>query len=287
MLLDGSTSNPVMLARVMGGGSPLRYAHIGGLLRVDHDEKDGVFCTPILDLARARALVTGAAAPGLPSASMEALGLDAMLKMSRRRTAASPARLRDYNSGLRGLANVLRSPPLQVDWEEIARAYGIDPASSSLEPMSARCAAAELMVRYGTDVVTITVPGAAIAGGGWDSHGDIGGALVRSEMTRLIMPALPTFLSRMLRLPGYNVVVAVLSHFARNGDGGNDNHGSTLSSPVFGKYLKNATTGREDASMNGLPLGDVSVREYWSLLADAARVPGQPFGPHSHGGLLL
>jgi hypothetical protein len=185
------------------------------------------------------------------------------------------------------LANVLRSPPLQVDWEEIARAYGIDPASSSLEPMSARCAAAELMVRYGTDVVTITVPGAAIAGGGWDSHGDIGGALVRSEMTRLIMPALPTFLSRMLRLPGYNVVVAVLSHFARNGDGGNDNHGSTLSSPVFGKYLKNATTGREDASMNGLPLGDVSVREYWSLLADAARVPGQPFGPHSHGGLLL
>jgi hypothetical protein len=282
--LHPSTSNPVYLAQLLGGNAPLRYAHVGERLAISHPEYQGVFCTPVLDLAKTRALLLRETVPGLPSATGESLAVVAAKRMSRRHLEKNPAALADYSSAADGLVGVLASTPPVLDWAEIASAYGIAPESATLKGMAEKFAAAELMIRAGANVVTLSVDRATIEGGGWDSHGDPLHAKVRSEMTRLVMPTLPIFLTRMLGLSGYNVVVSMAGEFARTYAPNQDGHGSTLSALVFGKKVKNATTGVEP--ITGLPKGDDAVRGYWALLAEAVGLEGKPFGTHSHQSLL-
>lgn len=286
--LAPGTSNPITFAKALGGTAPLRYAHIGVPLHVDQVESGGVFCTPVLDLLETRSLVMGTATSSTPGRKSEAAGVRAALRLSERRLARNPHSLADYGSSARGLANLLgTAPQSDLPYQDICAAYGVAPTVSSLSGMAVKCVAAELMIRAGADVVTLAVDYPDIEGGGWDSHSDGAHVKVRSEMTRIVMPTLPTLLSRMLGLAGHNVVVAVFSEFCRTGSlhGKEDGHGSTLSAPVFGKYLQNATTGRYE-NLGHLPVGDDSIRAYWSLLGDALRVPGRPFGPHPHAALL-
>src|SRR6185295_9160802 len=88
-------------------------------------------------------------------------------------------------------------------------------------------AAAELMITAGTNVVM------AVDTAGWDTHGDNDGAKVRNMMGTHIMPALKTFMTRMMNAPGKNVVIMMMGDFSRTNPG--SNHQPNMSAIVWGK----------------------------------------------------
>jgi hypothetical protein len=141
----------------------------------------------------------------------------------------------------------------------------------------AKLAAAELMVRAGTNVISLF-------DGGWDTHGDRTGTVVRNKMTSYVLAPLNTFLTRMVQDPTRNVVVMIMGDFSRSLPG--SDHQPNLSATVIGKFVKQGTTGRTANGTVTLPAGTPSSAGLWSYLAAVTKAES-PFGANQHPTLVL
>jgi uncharacterized protein (DUF1501 family) len=172
----------------------------------------------------------------------------------------------------------LGKPPLAVDVAKIAQAYGAR-SGGTLESIPQKLAAAELMLRSGTNVVTMSDTG-------WDTHGDRTGTTARRRMGLEIIPALRTFLARLRSEPALssmNISVILHGDFARNLP--SSDHAPALSALVIGPNVKVGTTGRVTPDVT-LPGNPGASREMWAYLAALAKVPQSPFGTNPHGLVL-
>lgn len=175
------------------------------------------------------------------------------------------------------LTDSLAKPPLALDINAVAQAYGTS-SGSNLDTMAAKLAAAEMMIRAGTNVVTLSDTG-------WDTHGDTTGATARNKMQG-ILPAIKKFLLRMRSeadLAAMNISVIIHGDFARDLPSGD--HAPALSALVIGPNVKVGTTGKVSDRVT-LPDGTGASREMWSYMAALSKVTTNPFGTNPHALVL-
>jgi len=286
MFVDArSKSYPLQLANAMNGSAAFRCVHFGPRLPGDHPAFNGVPMIGVPDLAMPISLsASGVAGEGPKRASMAA-AFRHVATVSQPMFEKNPTSLRNTYEGLHTLIGALdKPPPPGVDWHEVAAAYGLTPTDTAAQSFAAQMAGAELMIRAGADVVTIQSMS-------WDHHGNW--TTTRDRMNAEIIPALGTFLGRTLAMPGFNVVTALTGEFARTGavDVGHESgHANGLSASVFGKDVRQGTTGRPQVPANGsyhLPDGTPAMKEFWAFLSALARTSDRPFGPNAHPSLAV
>lgn len=283
----GTKSYPLMLANALGGTSAIRCALLGYQPPGVHSAVNGVSLTRIPDVSGALAAVGATSTnPELPSRKLSAAGLRAAQAMSKPSLVRHPNSLRSMGEGFSVITSVLAQAPRALDWGEIALAYGIRPGDTAIGGFRSQMAGAELMVRAGVDVVVVHHqggPGSACVDGSFDTHDDTDGHCARSMIKDLVMPGLKPFLERTLAMPGRNVVTALFSEFARSG--GRSDHAAGLSASVFGKSVRQGTTGRPiigDLVDYSLPAGTPGIPGFWAFLAAAAKANSMPFGANPH-----
>ena len=181
------------------------------------------------------------------------------------------------NNGYKAAYDTLIKPAEPFNAQELMTAYGL--TATNVNDMRSKFAAAELMIRSGSNLVTM------VDGGGlnYDTHGDTGGARARNKVAQSVMPGLKVFTDRMLALPDRNVVIVMFGDFARSLPG--SDHASVTVATVMGKYVKVGTTGKTDAQV-GLAEGTPSINGLWGMLAAAAKAPtsvikGMGGNPHT------
>lgn len=197
-----------------------------------------------------------------------------MSKPTFKRNAASTTEL---SNAYTTVTDSLMRPPLALDLNAIAQAYGTT-SGAGLDSMGARLAAAELMIRAGTNVVTLSDTG-------WDTHGDANGTTVRNKMQG-ILPSIKRFLQRMRTEPdlaAINISVIIHGDFARDLPSGD--HAPALSALVVGPNVKVGTTGKVSDRVT-LPDGTGASKEMWSYLAALSKVTTNPFGNNPHALVL-
>jgi hypothetical protein len=198
----------------------------------------------------------------------------AMSQAEIKKNATSMSPLRDAYTTL---TDSLAKPPLALDVNAVAQAYGTT-SGAGLDTMDAKLAAAELMIRAGTNVVTLSDTG-------WDTHGDANGTTVRNKMNG-ILPAIKRFLLRMrseTELAAMNISVIIHGDFARDLPSGD--HAPALSALVIGSNVKVGTTGKVSDRVT-LPNGTGASKEMWSYLAAISKVTTNPFGENPHALVL-
>ena len=130
-------------------------------------------------------------------------------------------------------------------------------------------------IRAGTNVV-------GLLDTGWDTHGDGDGSVARTKMKALV-PALDTFITRMVADTTRNVTLVIMGDFARSLPG--SNHQPNLTATVIGPSVKPGTTGRTDADVN-LKTDTPAATGLWTYLAALAKVGASPFGANQHPSLV-
>lgn len=278
---DGTRSYVLQLAAAMGGDAAFKAVALGGLpLAGPPAMAEGGVSHQLLrsmdDVSTA--LGVGAIDTNRPARTASAAALGRSRQMSAGALAANPGSLSFAKDAYDTVVDSLGKPPLAVDVAKIARAYGA-PTAGTLDGIPAKLAAAELMIRSGTNVVTMT-------DAGWDTHGDRPGTTVRRRMSAEIIPALKTFLARLRSEPelaSTNVSVILHGDFARSLP--SSDHAPALSALVIGPNVKVGTTGRVSAGVT-LPAGTGASREMWAYLAAIAKVGANPFGANPHGLVL-
>lgn len=278
-----SKSYPLQLAQVLGGSSAFKCVHFGPRLPGSHPALGDVSMVGVPDLAMPIALTSSSAAGAGPRRASSALAFRRIAEASRPMFEKNPSSLRGTYEGLHTLIGALeRPPPPGLAWADVAQAYALDPAVTSAQSFAAQLAGAELMIRAGANVVTVQSMG-------WDDHADWPGT--RDRMNAEIMPALKTFLARAQTMDGFNVVTALTGEFARTGGtpGTDSGHASGLSASVFGKRVRQGTTGRPTITPQGgysLPMNTPGTQAFWGLLGTLAGAGSEPFGPNAHPSLV-
>lgn len=276
-------SYPLQLAAAMGGSAAFRCVHFGQRLPGAHPATDGVSMIGVPDLAMPIALTSSTQGGAGPKRASTALAFRRVAAASQPMFEKNPSSLRGTYEGLHTLLGALeRRPPPGVNWPDVATAYGLTPTSTGAQTFAAQLAGAELMIRAGANVVTIQSTG-------WDHHAEW--PTTRDRMSSEIMPALTTFLARARAMSGFNVVTALTGEFARTGGkaGSESGHANGLSATVFGKRVRQGTTGRPSVSAQGsyaLPMGTPATKELWGFLSSLVASEAQPFGPNAHPSLL-
>lgn len=273
---DGSQSFVVQLAAAMGGSAAFKAAALGSLPMQGPSTASGGVS---LQLLRSMEDVSTALGVGpidfhRPARNVAAAALTRSRQMSASALAANPSSLSFARDAYDTDVASLSKPPIAVDFAQIAQAYGA-PAGGTLDAIPAKLAAAEMMLRSGTNVVTMSDTG-------WDTHGDRTGTTVRRRMGTEVIPALRTFLARLQSEPvlaAMNVTVMLHGDFARSLPG--SDHAPALSALVIGSNVKVGTTGRVKPAVT-LPGNPGASREMWSYLAALSKVPTNPFGPNPH-----
>src|SRR6185295_6396522 len=157
------------------------------------------------------AALGGANDPTIPDRTIGANSIVASQKMSGVQMGTSPGMLTQLNEGYNAGIATLRKPVQVFDYNAMATAYGMGTATAVTD-FKSQIACAELMITAGANVVVAN-------DGGWDSHGDRTAASVRNMMNTRILPALKTFITRMMNRPDFNVTIAILGDFARSVEG--------------------------------------------------------------------
>lgn len=272
----GSENAGLVMADAMGGTAPIKAAYAGGYVgdqKANFDSKvKGISFQPISDLQNTiDALRGGAAGARAPKREIAISGLEAAQAMSGNALAASPETLASVGNGFDAAIDTLKKPVDTLDLPTLQAAYGLN--GGAVTSFASRLAAAELMVKSGTNVVTVF-------DNRWDTHGDRDGMDVRNKMRMTIATPLKTFLTRMLdQQPNRNVVVCLFGDFSRSLPG--SDHQPNLSATVIGKHVKPGTTGRTTANV-GLAAGTPSVAGLWAYLAALTKTDGTPFGANPH-----
>lgn len=260
------------LAAAMGGTSPTK-AIIAGAADIDERMRDpvgGVAAQHVLDMQTYLDSI-GAAAPGPrdPDRTVSLSGISASEAMSKNALDGSPQSLLGVRQGFTDAISSLKLPPASFDLAALKTAYGI--TTNKVQSFASKLAAAEMFVRTGVNTTTIF-------DGGWDTHGDLNGNRVRNQMTDII-PAIKTFMDRMITAGGSNVVLCIMGDFARSLPG--SDHQPNLSATVIGKYVKRGTTGRVNADV-AITGGAPAAKGLWAHLAAATKAPATPFGADPH-----
>ncbi|MDP3501552.1 MAG: hypothetical protein Q8S33_14500 [Myxococcales bacterium] len=291
---DQGRSVPLMLADALGGTAPFRCVHFGQAPArgAPHRSVNGVPMTAVPDLGAAISLVSNQSAG--PGRSQMARALEASLAYGSTRYAHSPNALKKTWDGTHGLVNALKQPlPAGIDWLEIAGAYGIAPSDTSATSFTSHLAGAELMIKAGADVVCVTSSRVKLGAEShnWDTHGDGTGEVSREMMRVGLLPSLKVFLERTLAMQGRNVVTLLWGDFARIGGHTptSSEHANGTSATVFGKHVRQGTTGRFDPGTNAgyrLATGTPGYPGLWAYLTAAARAPRTPWGVNPHSALV-
>lgn len=279
---SGNRSAPLMLADAIGGNGAIKAAVVGGNSLpngVRPQPVNGVSLQPIQDMKATIDAIAGAQmAANVADRAGAAKGLQAAAVMSKTVTGKNTASLTSVEQGLTAAVATLNKPVQPFSVTDFNQAYKLN--GTNVNNFNARMAAAELMVRSGTNVVV------AIDDGPWDSHGDSNGNSVRNSMTQRIQPGLKTFLSRMVdgqARTERNVIVAIFGDFHRSLPG--SDHQANVAALLIGKTLKNATTGKTDNRV-GLGPNTPSIAGLWQALSAAAKVSTSPFGANPHAGIV-
>ncbi len=277
---NGSRSYALMLANALGGTAPIRAAVVGGRFPAGPRPAEGtVSMQSITDLrSTINALGGGAVDPTIPDRTIAAAALTATRGMGSGALTANSASLRSVVEGYDTAISALQKPAATFNYATMATAYGVATTTTAVTNFQTQMLAAELMILAGAKVVIAVTPF------DWDSHGDTTASGVRTRMTNTILPALRTFLSRMIPATGRNVTTAIVGDFARSLPG--SDHARIVSTTVFGKKVKVGTTGRVSATV-GLPTGSPAAQQFWSFLAAASQAPTNPFGANPHSALVL
>lgn len=276
LFMSGAASAPLMLADAIGGSGAIKAAVVGGNSLPGGQRPapvNGVSLQPITDMRATIDAVAGATnAANTADRGGAAKGLIAAQAMSKAVTSKHSASLASVDQGLSAAIATLSKPVQPFSVNEFNQAYGL--SGTNVNNFNARMAAAELMVRSGTNFVIAQ-------DGGWDTHGDSNGDNVRNMVNQRIAPGLRTFLTRMVEgaATERNVIVAILGDFHRSLPG--SDHQANLSALLIGKTLKNATTGRTDARV-GLGPNTPAIPGLWQVLTAAAKTNASPFGANPH-----
>jgi hypothetical protein len=277
LFMSGSNSAPLMLADAMGGTGAIKAAVVGANSLpngVRPAPVNTVSLQPINDMKATIDAIAGAQnAPNVADRAGMAKGLMAAKTMSKNAVTKHPVSLASVDQGLTSAIATVQKPVQVFNQAEFTTAYALN--GTNVNNFAAQMAAAELMVRSGTNTVI------APDGFNWDSHGDSNGNNVRNQMTQRIAPALRTFLTRMVMgaAAERNVVVAIMGDFHRSLPG--SDHQGNLAALVIGKTLKNATTGKTDANV-AQPPNTPSIAGFWQLMGAATKTSVSPFGANPH-----
>lgn len=277
-------SYPLRLANAISADAPVACANVGVFLPGHHDAIGGASVQRLTDAGGVlAALGVQPAGEFVPSRATALAGLRGAVRLSAPTLARNQRSLVSLTDGLTGVVRALAAPPVQVDWNEIAQAYGVSPTTTLISGFASQFATAELLIRAGTSVVLINARGPECTLG-WDTHADRDGSCARDGMSRLLLPSLRSFLRRTLDLSGHNVVTALIGDFTRTLD---TEHAGTLVANVWGKHVRQGTSGNfviSGAYNSYLPRNGVrtGTRELWALIAAAAGVTTSPFGVNPH-----
>ena len=273
---DGGASFPVQLAAAMGGEAAFKAVALGNLPMAGPSSAiNGVSHQLLRTMEDCEtALGLGPADPARATRSGSANALKHAQKMSQKAIDANPSSLSFAKDAYATDIDSLSKAPLAIDTGRIASAYGAS-SSGELGSLGQKLAAAELMLRSGTNVITLSTPN-------WDSHGDRSGSQVRTRMAKEIIPALKTFFSRLRGdsdLAAMNVSVILHGDFARSLP--SSDHAPALSALVVGPNVKVGTTGKVSANVT-LPAGTGASKEMWSYMAALTKCAQNPFGANPH-----
>ena len=269
----------LLLAAAMGGNASIKAAVVGGNVigAAPKGAVKGVSYQSITDMQKTiEALGGGVPGSRIPDRTIALAGVEGAHAMSANALTGSPASLDSLENGYQAAIGTLKQPVQSFDYEDLKTAYALG-NTTAVNSFKSKLAAAELMVRAGTNVISVF-------DGGWDTHGDRTGTRVRDKMTSYVRAPLQTFLSRMLNTPGRNVVVTLFGDFSRSLPG--SDHQPNLSALVIGKYVKLGTTGTVDSAVR-LKAGTPGIQGFWSYLAAVTKTEQSPFGANQHDGLVL
>jgi hypothetical protein len=278
----GKDNAGLVLANAMGGDGTIKAAIAGSnpIRLFPGGAVNGVAYQRITDLqATIDAFGGGATDPRIPSRTIAIAGVDGARIQSDNALAGSPSSLASMDNGYDAAVATLKKPIVLPTLAALKTAYGIGGAAVT-EGFASRMAAAELMVHAGSNVVMVA--DGVGPGDFWDFHNDPQGISTRNRM-RTKLPALETFVKRMVAKPGRNVVVCIVAEFARRPD---SSHDTVLSATVMGKYVKTGTTGKVDKQVQ-LPTGTPAGPGLWSYLSAVTKTAGSAFGKTEHANLVL
>lgn len=273
----GNKNAGLVLADAMGGTASIKAAVVGGRMIGDAPGGDvnKVAFEPVTDAQEAINTISGAPpSERTPDRAIQLAAMEGAQKMSANALNGSPGSLASVTNAFTGAIDTLKQVPPKLEFETLRTAYKLG-ASNEIKSFKSQMAAAELMVRAGTNVVSVFNTG-------WDTHDDTQGIKVRNQMTA-IMPPLNTFLDRMVADTKRNVTVVLLGDFARSLP--NSDHAPGLSATVIGKNVKRGTTGRTAAGTVNLAGTTPNVDGLWSYVAALTKAES-PFGKNQHPALI-
>lgn len=283
LVFDGNKSRLVAMSAALPSDAAVRCVVMGNLMPTGvHRAIGNVSLQQVRDLSTTIAALGGATAANAPERGPAADGIAAAEAMSRATLDANPSSGKSLIEGYPAAAAQLRQDVVALDYAGLAAAYGVTPGTGGTLPTDVRntrmqIMGAELMIRAGANVVIANQ-------GGWDTHGDNNGSVVRNKLTNDgTMAALKVFTDRTLAMTNRNVVTVIVGDFSRSLPG--SNHQANLTATVIGKYVKLGTTGRVDSDV-GLPNGTPGMNGLWAYLGAVLGASGQPFGANPHNLVL-
>ncbi len=270
---DGNTSLPIKLATAMGGAHALKCVQLGPEFPGPSRAMGEVSMQKIPDVTGLlAALGLSSNDPTLPTRDASSAAIRLVQKLSARRYQQHPNALLPFAEANQALQGVLQTPPVTLNWAEVARAYGMPAGATAIGDLASRFAAAELLVRADVNVIAISDVG------GYDDHDDTTGEFARNRYATGVIPSLRTFLNRTLAMPNRQVITCVMGEFGRDTD---SNHAGVTCANVFGTGIRPGTTGRIIAESCSLPQGTAGWQGFYALLASAAGA--EPvFGANPH-----
>ncbi len=275
---SGNQNPAIALAAGLGGDGSIKAANIGSeLVPGPKTAVGGVSLQPIADMqSTIDALGGGTPSATMPKRDLAAKGIAASNQMSLTALSGNPDSLVTVKDGYKSAIETLTKPAEVFSAQELMTGYKL--TSTAIADFNSKMAGAELMIRAGANVVTVSDGGAL----GWDTHGDTTGARARQKFLTTIVPGLKTFTDRMLEKTGFNVTVVIFGDFARSLPG--SDHASVSVATVIGKSVKLGTTGKVDTAV-GLPAGAPPSDGLWGYLAalsKASPATVQAFGGNPH-----
>ena len=279
MWSSGNNNAALVLANAMGGNASIKAAVVGGAFDKDipRGSVNGISLQNITDMQSTVDALGDPKGPRIPDRGIQLAGMTGAQGMSQNALTGSPSSLVTLGDGYKAAIDTLKLPAKTFDLPGLQTAYSLG-SSTAVSSFKSKLAAAELMIKAGTNVVSL------FDTGGWDTHGDTSGTVVRNKMTSYVLDPLNVFLNRMVADTTRNVVVAMIGDFARSLPG--SNHQPNLSATVIGKYVKQGTTGKVNADV-AVAANTPGIQGFWSYLGAVTKAPTNPFGANQHASLLL